>query len=230
MSRRQRTGVGKRPPAQGGLTLLELAVVLLVLVGLAGMLLPHLGGTGERAACTTTDATLATARDAITGGARSGFYDDMLPHRLPDDNGNGRHKLHYLMERGSNPPYDPVTRVGWNGPYLQGGLRAAPAALHASFTNPAYGEPVAAGDSMVVDGYRNHLNPVVIQVPTDDGDGDDCADLDASYDRTHCARLVSAGPDGALDTLLADADASARGDDRVLFLRIADPGHNRPCE
>jgi hypothetical protein len=45
-----------------------------------------------------------------------------------------------------------------------------------------------------------------------------------------CARLVSAGPNGMLETALADADASGRGDDRVLFIGRADPGRNRSCE
>jgi hypothetical protein len=33
-----------------------------------------------------------------------------------------------------------------------------------------------------------------------------------------------------LETALADADASGRGDDRVLFIGRADPGRNRSCE
>ncbi|MDT8407041.1 MAG: hypothetical protein RQ715_07305 [Methylococcales bacterium] len=43
------------------------------------------------------------------------------------------------------------------------------------------------------------------------------------------ARLVSAGPNGVLDTAIADTDASNRNDDRMLFLRRPDTGKNLSC-
>ncbi|PKM09905.1 MAG: hypothetical protein CVV06_18465 [Gammaproteobacteria bacterium HGW-Gammaproteobacteria-10] len=60
---------------QKGFTLLELAVVLLVLVVLAGLAMPYIGGTGRMAMCRATDATLQTVKQAIMGGAvGSGSY------------------------------------------------------------------------------------------------------------------------------------------------------------
>lgn len=135
---------------QQGLTLLELAVVLLILTALGGLAMPYVMGTGEKAMCQTTDATLQAVKDAIMGGkAGAGFYGDLLgqfPHDKSVPNG---YSLQYLISRDDaqdndgdghlslspNPPYfdgvfdpddewqeyNPKTGVGWHGPYLQGG-------------------------------------------------------------------------------------------------------------
>lgn len=64
---------------QQGVTLLELSVVLLVLVALAGLAAPYVGSIGSTAMCQTTGATMHVVKEAIMGGgAGAGFYGDML--------------------------------------------------------------------------------------------------------------------------------------------------------
>ncbi|MBN2701796.1 MAG: hypothetical protein JXR29_10140 [Methylothermaceae bacterium] len=150
--------------------------------------------------------------------------------------------------------FKPNLALGWRGPYLQGGggKLVDPTKLNSNFSKVASNPPTndqyvhfnhtATGsgshesDYYVLDHYR-WPNPIVLQVP-DDSDvsigkpelDDDCSDYGYT-DASMCARLVSAGPDGVLNTKIIDADASERGDDRVLFLRIPDPYSegNLPC-
>lgn len=206
---------------QRGMSLLELSVVLLILAGLAGMALPYLGGAGRTAACQATDATLATVRDAIIGsGATPGYLSDMgdFPYYL-DTSMTPRHDtLHFLFANSlsigattyyanglaagdSRLQFNPATRRGWHGPYLLNGVTIAGQSAVLDSFHP----PQCTGDCR---------SPVILQLPGGN----------ASY-----ARLVSVGPDGVLQTVLTDLAASSRGDDRVLFLQMADPGRNQPC-
>lgn len=79
-----------------------------------------------------------------------------------------------------------------------------------------------AGDLAAADPWGN---PVVLQIPPPSA----FAAPPDEAKQFHCARLVSAGPDGALSTpldrlagRLADGTANVRGDDLVLFLNRAD--------
>jgi hypothetical protein len=139
--------------------------------------------------------------------------------------------------------FDPQTSRGWRGPYLQSvqSVRNTNAARNGLF--PAAGERRwegdktfqergfhydssssfygIVGDLVVADPWGN---PVVLQVPPPEVF---VSSSDAK--RFRYARLVSAGPDGVLDTprdrlagMLADGTCQARGDDLVLFLNRAD--------
>ncbi len=260
---------------QPGFTLLELTVVLLILVALAGVVVPFTQGTVEQAACQATDATLMAVKEAIMGsGARPGYYSDM-GNRLPyyrdgsgnadchDDTltggGNPRYLLHFLFNVSATTDtpkkslcpkslqtFRPNLALGWRGPYLQngGGKLADPAKLDASFSDTTYyvsfdhKATTFKDDLYVFDHYR-WRNPIVLQVPTKSLD---CPEHPGTNDGDWCARLVSAGPDGILETPIADLNAaldtdgdgiddSRYGDDRVLFLRIPDPlpQGNQPC-
>ncbi|BCX82750.1 hypothetical protein MIT9_P2336 [Methylomarinovum caldicuralii] len=247
------------PTPQPGFTLLELTVVLLILVALAGVVIPFTQGTVDQAACQATDATLAAVKEAIMGsGAGPGYYSDM-GNRLPyyrDGSGNADchddtaaggdpiYHLHFLFNvsaTNSTPKksvcpkslqsFRPNLALGWRGPYLQngGGKLADPAKLDSSFSDTTHHvafdhkSSTFQNDFHVLDHYRWH-NPIVLQVPTS-------GTCSGYPDPSWCARLVSAGPDGALSTTLANVSATNRGDDRVLFLRIPDPypQGNLPC-
>jgi len=85
---------------QRGLTLIELTVVLLIMIALAGTVLPYVGGVGHSAMCQTTDATLHTVKDAIMGGATgSGYYADLLG-QFPRDR--------YIATQGDSDPSNDV--------------------------------------------------------------------------------------------------------------------------
>lgn len=201
---------------QQGLTLLELSVVLLVLMGLAGLLIPFLGGTTDFARCTTTQASMVAIRDALLGSfEKPGYREDM--NALPVDI-RGLLLQNYCLEDATlltqatctgagktwitQAAFNPVTRRGWRGPYLL--------------------------QPMLDDGYLQG-NAIILQIPSVDGDGNDCVTINAAYGQNDCARLVSNGPDGNPDTTLADANGSARKDDRILYLFIPDPNPSPAC-
>jgi type II secretory pathway pseudopilin PulG len=227
---------------QSGMTLLEITVVLLVLIALAGLVVPYVGGTGSAAMCKTTDAALQAVKQAIMGGAAGpGYYADTLGS-YPSDQGDADYNLKYLFVAGDGngadpvadwPEYNPKTDTGWRGPYLLTGSVISDT-LHGSFgtvfnqaapATTAYVHVDITTDtgSQVFDGWHR---PIILQVPYFNDA------LQPDY-----ARLVSAGPgsglvsgEATIDTTIQSADASSRGDDRVLFLKIPDPGNNKSCD
>jgi hypothetical protein len=223
----------------------EAVVVLVILAALAGLVVPLVGTICQDAELTICRALLVTVREAICGtGGAPGFLSDMatVPGFVAADMG-----LQDLFEGSSYPEYDLETRRGWRGPYLLPGRgvensNAArqgrfPAALEVRFagdetflargfftdaTTSPYGVP---GDRALGDPWGN---PVVLQVPPDP-DG-----RVVPAERFRYARLVSAGPDGDLETpldflagRLADGTAPDRGDDLVLFLSRGDCHESR---
>lgn len=186
-------------------TLVELLVVLLILAAVAGVAVTMTAGQGQDAAQKATDVSLVRIREAILGGAEGPGYssdraDGALPSKIAD-------LILNPATGDSTQTWDPVTKLGWRGPYLRGqGVR------YGGAFGPSYG---TNDDPALLDGWGR---PIVLQIPTA------MADPDLS-DRLQHARLVSAGPDGELD---CDADVllpskASRDDDRVLFLQVPDP-------
>jgi prepilin-type N-terminal cleavage/methylation domain-containing protein len=196
----------------GGFTLLELLVVLAILAAVAGLAISLVGGTAETASRQVTEVSLAEIREAILGREGvPGYAGDL--RRLPAT-------LTEVFVQGAQPPFDPVTALGWRGPYVRTS-GATYALLPLQGFTTVYG---AAGDPAVLDAWGR---PVVIQVPDADGDG-----VPTEADRRH-ARLLSAGPDGTIQTPRTDAAAVPPGtaafplrsqcaDDVVLYLAVAD--------
>ncbi len=229
---------------QKGMTLLELSVVLLVLIALAGMVMPYVSGTGRMAMCQATDATLQAVKEAIMGGAAGpGFYGDTLGYYPKDTKSTTTdHNLLYLYSAPSGwGAYNPKTAVGWRGPYLMHGMTNEYAVdadsdadltdeLHSSFgdTTNILDVAVAVNDQVILDGWGR---PIILQVPTAN-----CTPYPSNPGK--CARIVSAGAipgryiqSNGFTATLTDGDAATRDDDRVLFLQIPDPnpGGNIPC-
>ncbi len=217
---------------QRGVTLIELSVVLLILVALAGLVVPYVGNTSSTASCQTTDATMQTVKQAIMGGAAgAGFYGDTLgrypsPQSTPTD-----YSLTYLFEPGGWSAYNAKTGVGWRGPYLQsGGVLSAESAANLDTSFTAYSTTTPNGKAhidhhvititQVFDAWHR---PIILQVP---------ATCSISSNPLDCARLVSAGDDAIINTPINDEGANPRNDDRVLFLKISDPkpGGNIACD
>lgn len=237
---------------QRGMTLLELSVVLLVLIALAGLAVPYVASTGQMTMCQATDATMQTVKEAIMGGAGgAGYYVDTLG-TYPADRGDTDYNLRYLFVAGDGhssdavsdwPAFNPQTGVGWRGPYLMNGGaidsahvdgNAANGELDASYsqvfdpaTNPSgkvHANIKTATDAQVFDAWRR---PIILQIPyyDDDGEGPHEAQYHPDY-----ARLVSAGPgsglapgDAYINTPITEQNAASRGYDRVLFLANPDP-------
>ena len=226
-----------------GMTLIELTVVLLVLIALAGVMIPYVSDTGRMAMCQATDATMLAVKEAIMGGgAGVGFYGDTLGSYPKYTKGGADYNLHYLFEiptGGGFSSYNPKTAVGWRGPYLMTGMTnqypfdadddsILTDELHKSFgdtTNYVH-SAIAINDQVILDGWGR---PLILQVP---------ATCSISSSPEKCARIVSAGPipgrniqSNGFTVTKNDDDADPRGDDRVVFLSIPDPkaGGNEPC-
>jgi hypothetical protein len=202
---------------------MELMAVLAILIGTAVLVLPRLGSlriatiSGPKTAEQVgTEATMQQIRNVIMGTpSRPGVWSDV--GQRPEFFPRSVSELfvaappHFGMSR-----FDPSTGIGWRGPY---------------FTNTTGTD--GFGNPTLVDAWGHVL---VIQVDFD-GDGlvdSDVVDYDgdglADGNEADFARLVSAGPNGIIDTpsnmakvvpgtQLTLTDCS---DDIVLFLRVAD--------
>ncbi|MEO1525751.1 MAG: type II secretion system protein [Planctomycetota bacterium] len=203
-----------------GMTLFELLVVMSVLAVVGLLAVPALTRQGQQSAVQTTIQSMSQLRQAVVSEFRDDMFESLPypadPSRLPHP------QLKYLYE---NPDaylqadpdsieatkqwsYDATTGRGWSGPYVDHGV-SVPVRyrvdLPAGFTRD-YGED---GDPAPVDGWGR---PIVIQQPVLSG---------ASHSSTsiNYARLVSAGPDGVLQTSNADLEPTQTGDDVVVYLR-----------
>lgn len=185
------------------LTLIELIVTILILVGLSSILIPLFGNTVKETRSRTSQVSLYKIRDAVMGSAETpGYFQDI--GSLPIDLGD----LYVVPSSLSTnlQSYDPVTKTGWRGPYLE--------RLNAGryVADNDYGQ---ADDLFPVDASRN---AIVLQIPT--------SGADAAENQLN-ARLVAPGPNGVIDcpqNLLTPADltTASRVDDEVLFLRVFD--------
>ena len=117
---------------QNGLTLLELTIVLLIMMVLAGLVLPTFNEVPAYAQCTATKSTMKAIRDALLGDiAGGGYVDDMgsFPVSL-----NALLQSNYCSDRNytnkktcvaasetwqAEDIFSPVTGRGWRGSYLQ---------------------------------------------------------------------------------------------------------------
>jgi len=216
---------------QTGMTLLEITVVLLILVALAGLAIPYVGGTSRQALCNATDVSMVNIKKAIM----EGYYQDMVG-RFPQDldglaiNTPPKYNLHYLFSKSSldatprvHQAFSPVTLTGWReGGYLQGGITLS-ADLTGNFANVNYTDPLKAGHTVAMDSWGR---PFVIQVLKDANTS--CSvtwNVEPVYG--YCARLVSAGSGNGLGLGQGDIDTkitqTRQADDRVLYLTSATP-------
>ncbi|MGX2038967.1 hypothetical protein ACWJKU_02370 [Methylocaldum sp. MU1018] len=231
--------------ARRRMSLSERAAVLTIVSASIGVTMSFVHGGDFAAECAATDAGLIAVRAAILGvPARLGYRADVgeIPHSIHDlfDPASLLLPLH---------AFDPATGRGWHGPYLRDGVRIDVRKAHCSFSDDSCGSGrfingLANGDMGVLDGFRHHApectnsdaerycrNPIVLQIPCDDKNRNGaCGDREDMWLPGN-ARLVSAGPDGVLETALTDYNAGSRGDDRVLYLQMGDPGGgNRKCK
>lgn len=209
---------------QQGMTLMELTVVLLVLTALAGLAVPYIDGTGATAQCTATETTMVAIRDAIVGSyEQPGYLEDMgaLPgtlsalvndHYCAGSSDPERTAAKCNDAEGTwteQPAYNPATKRGWRGPYLLNTILASAKIGSTNFADNAYvAAPVVEDSPVILDSYGN---PIIIQNAGSD------------------ARLVSAGPNGVLETTLSDTEGANREDDRLLYLLKADSKPDTPC-
>lgn len=201
-------------PTQSGLTLIELSVVLLILVALAGLGVPYVIGTSSKALCETTDLSMLSLKKIIMDR----YYLDTLGRYPKKANSGTDFNLTYLISRDQDYPwpdnFNIDTKTGWNGPYVQNAITLGSSTeisdgnLDSSFTNPVNGyvhSGLANGQSVILDGWGR---PIIIQVDTSS--------------TPYQARLISAGAgsgfglgDAKIDTTIFN---TRQGDDRILNL------------
>jgi prepilin-type N-terminal cleavage/methylation domain-containing protein len=210
---------------QSGMTLIELSVVLLILVALAGLAVPYVVGTGSKALCEATDLSMQNLKKIIM----EHYYLDTLGKFPAMTYGGNDYNLTALFTKPTNAPgFNPDTKTGWRGPYVQSGVTLDANTgnnadnLDASFKdslglNPHVHSNPVDGQSVVLDGWGR---PIILQVDTSS--------------TPYQARLVSAGPgngiglsEGRIDTLISSP--SAHGDDRMLNLQ-GPTSANSPCD
>ena len=180
--------------------MLELLVVLVVLIALAGIVVPLLTGVSESSRDQATRESLrqlqqllldryrfdmqgvGASTDAIV---KRGFPGPDTSHLAPPSR-QDRPQLLFLFVNPvtglSEATFDPVTKRGWRGPYLPRGRFGTypgltPATAAARGFDSRFGEP---GDETVLDAWGN---PIVI------------------LSGATSPELVSAGPDGSLNVL-----------------------------
>jgi prepilin-type N-terminal cleavage/methylation domain-containing protein len=233
-------------PSRRAFSLVELLIVIAVLAVAASLVIAHVGGAREEAETTVTRAVLHAMREAVLGTPEApGYLDDM--RGVPGFD-RAAMRVHDVLDPSAYPAYavyDPDAGRGWRGPYLRGGPPVQGAngsdgnhfpdaderrwRRDRTFAERGFYRPdgesdyARRGDRAVGDAWGN---PIVLQVPPAEAFA---AGADGEQ-RFRFARLVSAGPNGVLETPLADrmagrrADGACpdRGDDLVLFLNRTD--------
>ncbi len=201
-----------------GLTLMELVVVLAVIAALGSIVVANLSQSLAGSREVVVRSTLGELRTAVLDHYRHDMY-ETLP-RPVDPSRLDHPQLAYLfvnpeLNPSTNSPaalqtwtFDPVSRRGWRGPYVRdAGVGRYVVNELTGFTR-RYGE---AGDPMPLDPWGG---PVVLQEPQPTGV--------PPAEAARYARLVSAGPNGVLDTppdVLVPSLAE-QGDDLLLYLWV----------
>jgi prepilin-type N-terminal cleavage/methylation domain-containing protein len=198
-----------------GMTLLELVIVIAILGIIAGFIIPGGAYLEKRAKYTATNASLATIRDAIVGTSdKPGYLTDtgQMPVTLRDLFVNPFPSTSALYT------YNRDTGLGWRGPYLLNANGQYAINTTTNFVGGTYPAPYGAnGDPTIIDAWGN---AIILQIPT----------TGSTANNQLFARLVSAGPNGTIDTPIDDTAASPeyypppgdRGDDVVLFINHSD--------
>ena len=196
------------------LTLAELVIVLAILTTVSAIVLPMAGNFVADSRDAVTRQSLTRLRDVI---AETYWQDNRRELPCPGTVGvsSGRQEqpqLRYLFVNPSRSPedaavtFDPVYRLGWRGPYLVERNEAVYTIDTAAGFSDRYGED---GDPTVLDGWGH---PIVMQNPGQLSDG------------RQDVRLVSAGPDGILNTppaTLTDSLTSTTiGDDLLISFQV----------
>lgn len=256
-------------------TMLELLVVIVIVASIAALAVTTMDSAVDSSELTVARANLTAVRDAIMGSATAPGYLADMKHVPGFDRIHPRYmRIQCLLSPESQPdaelqPFDPVQNRGWRGPYLARapGVQNAnserlglfPDASDTRFAGDTsfaqrgffynafesrYGVRQPERDRTIADPWGN---PIVIQIPNDDA-----FETPTSDEKWLYSRVVSAGPNGVLETpfhidpldpllinlppadLLvlksdarlagkrSDGTAPRRGDDLVLFLNRPD--------
>jgi hypothetical protein len=174
---------------RSALTLLELVVVMVVLVALAGIVVPMFDNVNTLSQATATNESLRRLQDVIVnryvpdmkgadisygqyasaGLTTPAINPDGLPRGLAGTAISFQPSLVWLFQNPASsfgtgtaalaPTFNHTSRMGWNGPYLTSGIGVYPG-LNANATSNGFNSTYGtAGDPTVLDAWGN---PIVI--------------------------------------------------------------------
>ena len=110
---KKRIGSGK------GFTLIELVIVIVILGIVAGVAIPKFSSLSEQSRVSATKDEMLRLKEAIIGDPRVVGSGEYLSRGFEGDIGYAPSRLIDLAVRpDSIPAYNKITRVGWNGPYI----------------------------------------------------------------------------------------------------------------
>lgn len=102
-----------------GFTLIELVIIIVVLGVLAAVAIPKFAGIAESSRIAATQQELQTIKRAIVGNPEVVAGGTAVDCGFEGDVGLPPSRLEDLVTRPDTiPPYNALTRLGWNGPYL----------------------------------------------------------------------------------------------------------------
>lgn len=104
---------------QSGFSLVELVIIIVVLGILAAVAVPMFGNMIESSKISATKSELESLKRAIIGNPRVVAGGELVDRGYQGDVGAVPTSLVDLVTKpGPVPVYDRITRLGWNGPYI----------------------------------------------------------------------------------------------------------------
>lgn len=106
---------------QGGFTLIELVIIIVVLGILAAVAIPKFTDMADSSKISATKQELAGLKRAIVGDPSVTAGGEYVNRGFEGDVGFPPERLQDLVTKpDSLAVYNPLTRLGWNGPYMDG--------------------------------------------------------------------------------------------------------------
>lgn len=110
-----------RHSSEHGFTLVELVIIIVILGILAAVAIPRFSDMSESSKQVATQEEMQSLREAISGNAQVVAGGQLVDRGFEGDIGFLPSRLEDLVSRpGSVAVYNPLTRLGWNGPYIDG--------------------------------------------------------------------------------------------------------------
>jgi len=104
---------------QSGFSLVELVIIIVVLGILAAVAVPMFGNMINSSKISATKSELESLKRAIVGNPRVVAGGELVDRGYQGDVGTAPAQLADLVTKpGSVAAYNKITRIGWNGPYI----------------------------------------------------------------------------------------------------------------